>query len=629
MGVDRERRVFSRRDLLRDAATASAGIALLPGLAQGGRARPGRQGGGDRVAVLGGGNAGLTVAHELIERGFDVTVYERKALGGKSRTIPVPDSAENGRAPLPGEHGFRFFAGFYQNAPDTLRRIPYPGNANGVYDNLVSTNETVWVRGDGRANSFFFGFAPDPTEDLSVDGLQRILTKEFIEGHGLLPHEAAYIAERLVVFMTSSHERRFGEWEHVSWWDFIGAESRSEEYQRVAGYGMSTLLVAGQPRLASTRTIGTIAEAFIMAIMQRGNDGPPVRILNAPTNEAWIDPWVEKMRGDGVRFEVGTTIEGLVVEDGSHPGRRAGSPPPHARRPEFAEPGASASGGGRIAAAIARDADGSLQTIEADWFVVAMPVERARTLWSADVLRHDPHLAAMDDLLVAWMSGIMYYLREPVDVPEGHLAFLDSPWALTAIAQKQFWAGRDFAADYGDGEAVDCFSAIVSDWDTPGQFNGKPARECTADEIQREVWRQMKAALEKDEDHEVLPDDIVHTWFLDPAITWSEEEQQNRSDEPLMINTVGSWEKRPTAASAIPNLFLAGDHVQTEVDLATMEGADEAGRRAANALLEAAGSSAEPVTVYGLYDPPEFEALKQVDAQLYEAGQPHALDHGR
>jgi uncharacterized protein with NAD-binding domain and iron-sulfur cluster len=628
MGVDRERRVFSRRELLRDVATAGAGIALLPGLTQAAWARPGGPPGGDRVAVLGGGNAGLTVAHELIERGFDVTVYERKALGGKSRTIPVPDSAEDGRAPLPGEHGFRFFAGFYQNAPDTLRRIPYPGNANGVYDNLVATNETVWIRGDGRANSFFFGFVADPTEDLSVEGLQRILTKEFIEGHGLLPHEAAYIAERLMVFMTSSEERRFGEWEHVSWWDFIGADARSDEYQRVAGYGLSTLLVAGQPRLASTRTIGTIAEAFILAIMQRGNDGPPVRILNAPTNEAWIDPWVEKLRDQGVRFEVGATIEGLVVDDG-HPGGGAVSPPEHARRPGFAGPAAPASDAARIAAAVARDADGSLHTIEADWFVVAMPVERARKLWSADVLRHDPHLAAMDDLLVAWMSGIMYYLREPVDVPEGHLAFLDTPWAITAIAQRQFWDGRDFAAEYGDGEAVDCFSTIVSDWDAPGQFNGKPARECTADEIQREVWAQMKAALAKEEDDEVLPEGIVHTWFLDPAITWSEEDQQNRSDEPLMINTVGSWERRPTVDSAISNLFLAGDHVRTEVDLATMEGADEAGRRAANALLETAGSSSEPATVYGLYHPPEFEALKQVDAQLYAAGQPHAFDRER
>ena len=82
--------------------------------------------------------AGLAAAHELIERGFAVTVYERKALGGKARSIPVAGHrrAAGARA-LPGEHGFRFFPGFYHHVPDTMRRIPFPGNANGVWDNLV------------------------------------------------------------------------------------------------------------------------------------------------------------------------------------------------------------------------------------------------------------------------------------------------------------------------------------------------------------------------------------------------------------------------------------------------------------------------------------------------------------
>ncbi len=69
-------------------------------------------------------------------------------------------------------------------------------------------------------------------------------------------------------------------------------------------------------------------------------------------------------------------------------------------------------------------------------------------------------------------------------------------------------------------------------------------------------------------------------------------------------------------------MFLCGDYVQTDIDLATMEGANESGRAAVNALLEASGSSAEPVPMYKLYDPPEFEALKAVDAQLYAQGLP-------
>src|SRR5688500_10239052 len=138
---------LSRRELLRDAAIAGAAatVASSPAL---GAVR--RVGGGRRVAILGGGMAGLAAAHELIERGFEVTVYERKALGGKARSIPVAGTASGGRHDLPGEHGFRFFPGFYHHVPDSMRRIPFPGNPNGVWDNMIAATEGRAPRTNGR-----------------------------------------------------------------------------------------------------------------------------------------------------------------------------------------------------------------------------------------------------------------------------------------------------------------------------------------------------------------------------------------------------------------------------------------------------------------------------------------------
>jgi uncharacterized protein with NAD-binding domain and iron-sulfur cluster len=43
------------------------------------------------VAVLGGGVGRLSAAHQLVERGFEVTVYEKRALsGGQARSYPRP-----------------------------------------------------------------------------------------------------------------------------------------------------------------------------------------------------------------------------------------------------------------------------------------------------------------------------------------------------------------------------------------------------------------------------------------------------------------------------------------------------------------------------------------------------------
>lgn len=595
MGQERDAGGLTRRETLAAGGAVAASV-LVPDVASAAKRKKARRRAtsGRDVAILGGGMAGLAAAHELIERGFRVTVYERKALGGKARSIGVAGTATGGRRPLPGEHGFRFFPGFYHHVPDSMRRTPFPGNPNGVHDNMVDAMESRSARSNGRADAQLFGIVPDPGEAGRPGGMQRLLVEEVAKQQGIPPHEAEFFVNRVMVFVTSCDERRYGQWEKTSWWDFVGAETRSEEYQRVIARGLTRSLVAAKERLASTRTIGNMAEAFVMNFQNRGNDGAPDRVLNAPTNEAWIDPWIIHLEKLGVKFVVGQTAEALDV-----------------RR-------------GRIDSARVRDRRGKRRTVEADWFVSAMPVERARGLISRRVLALDPSLEGLDDLQVDWMNGIQFYLKKPLSLVKGHITFVDAPWALTALTQGQFWADRQFTRDYGDGTVVDCLSVDVSDWDTPGILYGKPAKRCTREEVKNEVWAQIKDHLK--DTGEGLGDDHLHSWFLDPAIAWSKRVGMNTNDEPLLVNTVDSWTKRPTAGTEIPNLLLAGDYVQTDIDLATMEGANESGREAVNEILRRSGSKAEPVTKYRLYDPPEFEAAKRVDAELWKAGRPNALD---
>lgn len=57
-----------------------------------------------------------------------------------------------------------------------------------------------------------------------------------------------------------------------------------------------------------------------------------------------------------------------------------------------------------------------------------------------------------------------------------------------------------------------------------------------------------------------------------------------------------------------------------------MEGAGESGRAAANAILAASGSSATPAQMFKLWKNPALKPLQLVDATLYKAGLPNALD---
>ncbi|HEY9375420.1 hydroxysqualene dehydroxylase, partial [Streptomyces sp.] len=548
------------------------------------------------VAVLGGGVAGLTAAHELAERGFRVTVYERRALGGKARSMDVPESARGARRPLPAEHGFRFIPGIYHNLPDTMRRIPFPGNAHGVWDNLVAPPEMMFARSgseDLRAPIPWPGQRP---ADLTLEDVRRALTA-FVETVRSIPlHEAAYFVNRALVFLTSCDERRDDVWERTPWWTFTRAAEMSLAYQRILAIGVTRNIVATKAEEASTRTVGALGEAFVFNALGRGADGPPDRILNAPTNEAWIDPWVDHLRTLGVEFKMGWSLRELAYGDG------------------------------RITAALVDDADGARRSVVADHYVCALPVEHARRTWGPALRAADPMLARCDRLQTDWMTGIQFYLTARPPMVDGHVNCIDSPWSLTAIAQARHWTGGAFAQVYGDGSVVDCLSVDVSEWDKPGILYGKTAKECTREQVAKEVWAQLKAAL-NDTGRTVLKDADLHSWFLDPGVSGIGGPNPVNEDE-LLIHPVGTYHLRPSAATKVPNLFLAGDYVSVPIDLATMEGANTSARQAVNALLDQAGSTAARCTVESLFRAPAIEALKRHDRFRYRLGLRNSLDVG-
>jgi uncharacterized protein with NAD-binding domain and iron-sulfur cluster len=92
--------------------------------------------------------------------------------------------------------------------------------------------------------------------------------------------------------------------------------------------------------------------------------------------------------------------------------------------------------------------------------------------------------------------------------------------------------------------------------------------------------------------------------------------------EPLLVNLVNTWQLRPDVFTRIPNLFLASDYVRTNTDLATMEGANEAARRAVNAILEVSGSCACPCKIWELHEPEIFAPLRWHDSIRYQQGLP-------
>ena len=566
----------------------------------------------EKVVILGGGVAGMSAAHELIERGFEVEVLERQIIpGGKARSIPVMQGENNhgskethtkalrewvemdgfdlhpdARRPwLPGEHGFRFFPNFYRHVTDTMSRIPYY-NEGTVVDNLTDTSRVLVSLYDKPGIVLPERFPRNLKE--MANALQTFL-------YGISPRDQIafedieHFAGCIWRIMSSCKERRFDEYERIGWWDFIGAEDRSEAYQKFLAIGITRSLVAAKARTASTKTIGDIFLQLLFGVV--APDTASNRLLNGPTNVVWIQPWLQYLTKLGVTYHFETTVTGIECENGRITG-------------------------------VTAEKDGQPISVSADYYIGALPVERMAPLITKEMKDADPGLGLLKPLShnVQWMNGIQYYLTQDVELTDGHVIFIDSTWALTAVSQKQFWPDIDFEK-WGDGKTRGLLSVDISQWDKPG-LNGKTARACTRQEIAEEVWEQLQRSLNVD-GQMVLRDDYLHFWFLDPDIVKDPTHPARMSNvEPLLVNRVNTWRLRPDASTKIPNFFLASDYVRTNTDLATMEGANEAARRAVNAILEVSGSSAEHCKIWDLHEPDALEPMRAYDKARYDAGLP-------
>ncbi|MDQ3468578.1 MAG: hypothetical protein M3487_02205 [Actinomycetota bacterium] len=273
---------------------------------------------------------------------------------------------------------------------------------------------------------------------------------EWTTALGIPAGEQALLMERLMTLLTSCDERRFGQWEQQSWWQFVGADRRSPAFRTFLADGLTRTLVAARAREISARTGGLILAQLLFDVTRAG--GRADRVLDGPTNDVWIDPWVEHLRGLGVDLRLDCQVQGFVVD------------------------------GQRIAGVTT-----PAGTVTADYYVAALPVEIMRQVAGPQLRRLEPRLAALDRLVTRWMNGVLFYLDADVPLVHGHTIYIDSEWALTSISQAQFWPSVAIG-EYGDGNVRGILSVDVSDWETPGRRSGKVASRCSREEIRTEVW---------------------------------------------------------------------------------------------------------------------------------------------
>jgi 15-cis-phytoene desaturase len=568
-----------------------------------------------KVVVIGGGIAGMSAAHELIKKGFEVEVYEARSIpGGKARSVRVLGSGKDGRKDLPGEHGFRFFPGFYQNLPKTMKEIRINRTNRTAFDNLVQGTRELIARAGNTPNILALARFPR-----NLKGL-KLLFAELTEPVGLTEEEKQFAAERMWQIATSSDARIENDYERLSWWEFVEADRFSDNYRALFAVGFTRTLVGARAKSASTRVGGTIVLQLLYGALKPGSSTD--RLLNGPTNDTWIDPWLSYLRSRGVKYFLKSPISSLCCDEQGNIDHII----------------VSQAGG-------VRDND-ELQ-VKGDYYICAVPVEVAAKLLTAEIINHDETLSTIQKLAddATWMNGMQLYLSQDVKIDHGHTMYVDSPWALTSVSQLQFWPEFN-VSEHGDGKVKGILSIDISEWDElgildhglEGDRRKKTAKECTREEIKDEVWAQIRQSLNKPGQPEVLHENSLIDWYLDGDIEPrdifdSAGNMSTTSDslyvnlEPLLVNKINTWDLRPETHTHIPNLFLASDYVKTDVSLATMEGANEAARRAVNGIIDASGEGKPYCKIYPLSRPWVLAPFRWVDESRYKIGLPWQEHH--
>jgi 15-cis-phytoene desaturase len=311
------------------------------------------------------------------------------------------------------------------------------------------------------------------------------------------------------------------------------------------------------------------------------------RLLAGPSNDVWLTPWVDYLELRGARIETDVEVGEFL---------------------------ASAQG----LTGVSIHQNGVAQIVTADYYIAALPVEVMQPLVTASLKQYVPSLAGLQNLTTAWMNGIQFYLKTDVPLNRGHTLYSDSPWALTSISQNQFWTVTPLAG-FGDSHIGGILSVDISDWTAKGT-NSKTAMQCTPDEIAEETWAQLKQHLNVG--GALLQDENLVRYFLDPDIQFPNPSGVTFNAEPLLVNTAGSLQYRPDASTALPNFFLASDYVRTNTDLACMEAANEAARRAVNGILKQARAPAN-VSVWPLAEPSIFQPMIDLDRVRFQFALPH------
>ena len=561
------------------------------------------------VIIFGAGISGLTVAHELNEKGYKVTIYEKNSIpGGMARTFRY----KNG---VPTEHSWRGYAPFYYNTFELMKRIPLKSLEN--FSNQFTIDEVrkhnkiddLWTiyKGDVYDITHFVQSHPGGKSNIlrcagkDVEEVWRSLGYTFhINNNHVISHLTEVKVgtlietfEKKTVFDNLNKDRlKFkylfnksisGREPRLNFKDMIFlfylfgrvilSDKRKKEYFEVRldpiikkylskdGYHFISDFIAG-PGWGfdkNTMSLGHYA-TFVEYSIFNGEKEKGWQVMNKPTSEAWIEPWVNYLKSRGVKFYFNSELTKININK-------------------------------KIDNCVIKTKDGT-KNVKSDLYVFAL-----NPFNFEDIMKNSKRTT--DKVYKNLFNGniinnqISFRLGFDKKINFGQkttgYVLIDSKYNITFYPQEDSWEDNVKLGMNGKIKTL-ISGTIILPYNKGLKYN-KSALSLKLEELKEEIIEQL--FISEDfmyyiNKSKIGKENIIFKEIFDD---WYEDGKLLKSKNKKWVNNIFNEKYRLEHKTDISNMYTCGSHCKTSINIWSMEGAVESGKICSNEILKGTGKS--------------------------------------
>lgn len=582
------------------------------------------------VAIFGGGIAGLSAAHELSKiPNITVHLYEASdSLGGQAKSY----RDENGN---PSEISWRGYGGFYKNIFEIMKEIPSPtSKGKSVYDTELSMPiQFLFVKDIIRKCNYKNTKEPWEWWNSISYKEKLILLLYFLRITSCDKRSQYYTtinASKVIKSFCSNHTYSFltsliGPWigidpQRCSLWHYFNF-FRMIQYPNISNPFHHNTIQECKEGLYNPSIVKEISCKSSNINWNQGS-GDRWLVMRRPTSESWFNSWENLLKNRNIIIHKNCSLVSIIPKNKKV-----------------------------ITSVVVKDdidvvpgIDLSISNIiKHDYYIIATtPFSVDKIVQNSNnIIKNDSQLRMFQNLVkdgphiqISFRIGFPQIIK----LPQQYIAFIlpDSEFNITLYFQNNIWYDDVFLGP--NIKTLISGTACVSY--NKGKLYSKTATECSFIEFKKEILYQIYRCdyfndiISKSNDgNHISKFKIAHfeVWkgwhFRDGFIPFHQD-----YNEKKWVNSTNTDKWMPTTKTSFENLFLAGAHIKSSVDLYSMETACATGRDSAFEIIKRLvynkkiNVSNKSLMIYNINRPIIYNFLGKLDNLLYSFNLPNIID---